>query len=156
MCIYESILSSRHELQPARLLCPWNSSGKNTGVGCHFPLQWIFLAQWSYLRLLSLFIGRQIYTTPLWKPSCVYVHVHANLLQSYQTPCNPVDCNPPGPLSMRFSRQASWSVLLCPPPEYLSHTGIKPVFLASPALEGGFLTTRTAWEACMYIWHSLN
>ena len=23
-------------LQPARLLCPWNSSGKNTGVGCHF------------------------------------------------------------------------------------------------------------------------
>ena len=22
-------------LQPARLLCPWNSPGKNTGVGCH-------------------------------------------------------------------------------------------------------------------------
>ena len=20
---------------PARLLCPWNSPGKNTGVGCH-------------------------------------------------------------------------------------------------------------------------
>ena len=26
-------------LQPARLLCPWNSPGKNTGVGCHFLLQ---------------------------------------------------------------------------------------------------------------------
>ena len=25
-----------HELQPARLLCPWNIPGKNTGVGCHF------------------------------------------------------------------------------------------------------------------------
>ena len=25
--------------QPARLLCPWNSPGKNTGVGCCAPLQ---------------------------------------------------------------------------------------------------------------------
>ena len=25
-----------HGLQPARLLCPWDSPGKNTGVGCHF------------------------------------------------------------------------------------------------------------------------
>ena len=24
-------------LQPARLLCPWDCSGKNTGVGCHPP-----------------------------------------------------------------------------------------------------------------------
>ena len=27
-----------HGLQPTRLLCPWNSPGKNTGVGCHFLL----------------------------------------------------------------------------------------------------------------------
>ena len=27
---------------PARLLCPWNSLGKNTGVGCRFLLQGIF------------------------------------------------------------------------------------------------------------------
>ena len=26
-----------------RLLCPWDSPGKNTGVGCHFLLQGIFL-----------------------------------------------------------------------------------------------------------------
>ena len=26
-------------LWPARLLCPWDSPGKNTGVGCHFPIQ---------------------------------------------------------------------------------------------------------------------
>ena len=26
-------------LWPARLLCPWDSPGKNTGVGCHFLLQ---------------------------------------------------------------------------------------------------------------------
>ena len=28
-----------HGLQPARLLCLWDFSGKNTGVGCHFLLQ---------------------------------------------------------------------------------------------------------------------
>jgi len=32
---------------PTRLLCPWNFPGKNTGVGCHFLLQGIFLTQWS-------------------------------------------------------------------------------------------------------------
>ena len=25
--------------KPTRLLCPWDSPGKNTGVGCHFLLQ---------------------------------------------------------------------------------------------------------------------
>ena len=29
----------------ARLLCPWDFSGKNTGVDCHFLLQGIFPAQ---------------------------------------------------------------------------------------------------------------
>ena len=28
-----------HALQPARLLCPWDSPGMNTGVGCHALLQ---------------------------------------------------------------------------------------------------------------------
>ena len=28
------------------LLCPWNSPSKNTGGGCHFLLQGIFLTQW--------------------------------------------------------------------------------------------------------------
>ena len=32
-------------LEPARLLCPWNSLDKNTGVGCHFHFQGIFLTQ---------------------------------------------------------------------------------------------------------------
>ena len=26
------------DCKPTRLLCPWNSPGKNTGVGCHFLL----------------------------------------------------------------------------------------------------------------------
>ena len=38
-------------LQPARLLCPWDSPGKNTGVGYHFLLQGIFPTQGSNLGL---------------------------------------------------------------------------------------------------------
>ena len=32
-----------HGLQAAKLLSPWDSPGKNTGVGCPFLLQGIFL-----------------------------------------------------------------------------------------------------------------
>ena len=32
-------------LQPARVLCPWRSPGKNTGVGCHALLQGTFPTQ---------------------------------------------------------------------------------------------------------------
>ena len=39
-------------MQPARLLCPWDSPGKNTGVGRHAPLQEIFPIQGRNLRLL--------------------------------------------------------------------------------------------------------
>ena len=43
-----------HGLQPARLLCPWDFPSKNTGVGCHFLLQGIFLTQGSNPPLLCL------------------------------------------------------------------------------------------------------
>ena len=36
-----------HGLQPARFLSPWGFPGKNTGAGCHFLLQGIFLTQGS-------------------------------------------------------------------------------------------------------------
>ena len=39
-------------LWPARLLCPWDFPGKNTGVGCHFLLQGTFPTQGSNLHLL--------------------------------------------------------------------------------------------------------
>ena len=43
-----------HRLLPARLLCSWDFPAKNTGVGCHFLLQGIFLTQGSNLCLLCL------------------------------------------------------------------------------------------------------
>ena len=41
-----------HGLGLTRLLCPWDSLGKNTGVGCHSLLQGIFLTQGLNLDLL--------------------------------------------------------------------------------------------------------
>ena len=38
----------------ARLLCSWDSPGKNTGVGCHFLLHGIFPAQGRNLGLLHV------------------------------------------------------------------------------------------------------
>ena len=46
-----------HGLYPARLLCPWDSPGKNTGVGCHFLLQGIFLTQELNPSLLHWQVG---------------------------------------------------------------------------------------------------
>ena len=46
-----STLCDPHGLQPTRLLCSWNSPGKNTAVDCLFFLQGIFPTQWSYPSL---------------------------------------------------------------------------------------------------------
>ena len=56
----QSCLLRPSGLQPSRLLCPWDSPGKNTGVGCHARLQGIFLAQGSNLHLLKLLHCRWI------------------------------------------------------------------------------------------------
>ena len=55
-----------HRQQPTRLPCPWESLGKNTGVGCHFLLQ------------------------------CVKVKSEREVAQSCPTLSDPMDCSPPG------------------------------------------------------------
>ena len=48
MCLVTSVVSDSlhpYGLQANRLLCPWDSPGKNTGVGCHALLQGIFPTQ---------------------------------------------------------------------------------------------------------------
>ena len=56
-----------HGLQLTRLLCPWYFTGKNTGLGYHFLLQGIFLAQESisHLLLVSCIAHRFFTTEPL-------------------------------------------------------------------------------------------
>ena len=54
-CVGHSVVSISlwpHGLQPTRLLCPWDSPGKNTGVGSHSLLQGIFQTQGSNPGLL--------------------------------------------------------------------------------------------------------
>jgi len=46
-------------LEPARLLCPWDFPGKNTGMGCHFFLQGIFPTQGSADRLFTIWATRE-------------------------------------------------------------------------------------------------
>ena len=48
-------------LQPTRLLCQWNFSGKNTGVGCHFLFP--FPTRRSNLCLLCLLYWQAFFTT---------------------------------------------------------------------------------------------
>ena len=57
-----------HGPWPGRLLCPRDSPGKNTVVGCHFLLQWQSM-KWS---------------------EC------SEVAQSCPTPCDPLDCSLPG------------------------------------------------------------
>ena len=48
-----------HGLQPTRLLRPWDSAGKNTGVGCH-----------CLLRVWTLTMKKLCTTKGHWKKSC--------------------------------------------------------------------------------------
>ena len=73
-----------HRWKPTRLPCPWDSPGKNTGVGCHFLLQCmkvkservpekhlLLLALFIYFILLYLFIYAKAFDyvdhSKLWK-----------------------------------------------------------------------------------------
>ena len=63
------------------------------------------------------------------------------VVQSCSTLCNPMDCACKAPLSMGFLRQEYWSGLLLPSPRDLPDPRIKPMFLMSAALAGGFFLT---------------
>ena len=54
------------------------------------------------------------------------------------------------PLSMEFSRQEYWSGLPFPTPVDLPNPGSETPSLVSPALVGGFFTSRATWEAHIF------
>ena len=69
-CCVASVVSDSvrpHRRQPTRPLCPWDSPGKSTGVGCHFLLQ------------------------------CMKVKSESEVARLCLTPSDPMDCSPPGP-----------------------------------------------------------
>ena len=65
-CFSRVRLCATHRRQPTRLPRPWASPGKNTGVGCHFLLQ--------YMKVGS----------------------ESEVAQSCPTLQDPMDCSPPG------------------------------------------------------------
>ena len=75
VCAKSSIMSNSlipYGLQPARPLCPWDSPGKNTGVGCQTLLQGIFPTQGLNLGLIlfpALTEG-SLLLVPSGKPYC--------------------------------------------------------------------------------------
>ena len=77
-----------HGLQPTRLLCLWDFPGKNTGVGCHFLLQGIYLTQGSNLSLLILLHYGFFTTVPLAATATA-----AKSLQSCPTLCDAIDAS---------------------------------------------------------------
>ena len=64
-----------HGLWPARLLCPWDSPGKNTGVHCHALLQGIFPTQGSNLGfLMSPALEGSFFTTSTTREAPISPH----------------------------------------------------------------------------------
>ena len=57
-----------------RFLCPWDSPGKITGVGCHFLLQRIFPTQGLNPRLLCL-LQWQVSSLPLVPPGKPFPYI---------------------------------------------------------------------------------
>ena len=72
--------------QPTRLPHPWDSSSKNTGVGCHFLLQ------------------------------CMKVKCESEVVQLCPTLSDPMDYTHQAPPSMGFARQEYWSGVPLPSP----------------------------------------
>ena len=73
---------------------------------------------------------------------CLLPHV-LSCVRLFVTPWS-IACQ--APLSMEFSRQEYWSELLFPSPGDLLDSGIQPMSLASPALEGGALPLFPTWK----------
>ena len=76
-------LCEPYGLQPTRILCPWDSTGKNPGVGCHFLLSRDLPSpEIEPASLISLALaGRFFLTSATWKGHkcvymCVYIHTH--------------------------------------------------------------------------------
>ena len=76
-----------HRRQLSRLRRPWDSLGKNTGVGCHFLLQ------------------------------CMKVKSESEVAQSHRTLSDPMDCSPPDSSIYGIFQEEYWSGVPLPFPK---------------------------------------
>ena len=82
---------------PPGSLCPWESPGKNTGVGCHTLLQGLFLTQGSNPHLLYLLHWQtcSLLLAPPGKPESVVSWTETTTVPFVSTNSTPVnqDCS---------------------------------------------------------------
>ena len=125
-------------LSPTRLLCPWDSPGKNTEVSNRSLFQGIFPTQGLKLGLLNC---RQILYHSSHQRSLIFsLCVCVLSCFSCVRLCNTVNLARQTPLSMGFSRHQYWNGLPCPPPGDLPNSGVQSMSpLTSPAVAGRFL-----------------
>ena len=84
-------------LQPARLPCPWDSPGKNTGVDCHSLLQGIFFLDLPVDPThVSCISGHILYTEPPGKPLSYLSVQFSSVARSCPTLCDHMDDSTPG------------------------------------------------------------
>ena len=130
-----------HRQKPTRLPHPWDSPGKNTGVGCHFLLQCMKVKSESEVTQLcptlsdhmdcsltgSSILG--IFQARVLEWDAIAFSNELSRVQLFATPWTAAYQAPP---SMGFSRQEYWSGLPFPTPGDLSDPGIES---RSPALQ---------------------
>ena len=142
-----------HRWQPTRLLCPWDSPGKNTGVGCHFLLQCMKVKSESDVAQLcptlhdpmdcslpgtsvhGIFQARVLEWVAI-AFSLQPLKVKVKSLSCVRLFAIPWTVAYQAPPSMGFSRQECWSGLPFPSPGDLPNPGIEP---GSPALQADAL-----------------
>ena len=78
-----------------RLLCPWDSPGKNTGVGSHFLLQGIFVTQGLNVSRVSCTPVNYLPLSHQGSPTTISVPF-SSVTQSRPTLCDPMDCSTQG------------------------------------------------------------
>ena len=84
------------DAKSTRLFCPWNSPGKNTGVGCHFLLQGIFPTQELNSSLLCLLHWQGDSLPPCHLGKLKWIHQFSSVTQSCPTLCDPMHRSTPG------------------------------------------------------------
>ena len=118
--------------QPTRLPRPWDSPGKNTGVGCHFLLQRMKVKCESELTQSCPTLSNPMDCSlpgssvhgifqagvPKWGAiafSYIHTAAAAKSLQSCPTLCKPIDCSPPGsPVpGILQARTLEWGAISC-------------------------------------------
>ena len=113
-----------HRRQPTRLPRPWDSPGKNTGVGCHFLLQ------------------------------CMSVKSERKVAQSCPTLSDPMDYSPPGSSVHRIfqARVLEWGAIASPEVNIRKWVIIEEISIWGPEIAFHFLAHGRQKENVMVLY----